>query len=482
MRRFLSLRARIALLGGGLVFLAVFAFAEGVLGLVQLGQQSQTDNSLRARAVPVASWVTSAAPAQLSAPQQYLAPADLRSGTDVFAEVLSSDGSILFSTALDRGGPPHPPAALLASAAGRDAYLYSYPYHFYARSWSRPDLGLSGYIVTGQSRQASIDGLAGVRGFLIVSGIFTIAGGLLASWAVAGRALRPLKTVAAAADEIRATRDFGRRLPDQSGKDEIGILTRSFNGMLAALQEAYDRLAASLNSQRQFIADASHELRTPLTSIRTNAGLLQRDDLAVSDRQDAAADITAEAARMSRLVEDLLTLARADAGVKLERTPVALGDLAGDVARQFRRANPERLVEDAIAPVEVVGDRDALQQLLLVLLDNAAKHTRSGGRISLEVRGADGQAVLAVSDDGDGIPASDLERIFKRFYQADPSRYRSGAGLGLSIARWIATEHGGGISAANRPSGGARFEVLLPAVPKRILRSASEPSHPSVSA
>ncbi|HEY8812367.1 MAG TPA: HAMP domain-containing sensor histidine kinase [Candidatus Dormibacteraeota bacterium] len=465
MRRLLSLRGRIALFGGLLVFLTVFAFAEGVLGLVQLGRQNQTDTSLRARAVPVASWVGSAAPEQLKAPQPYLAPADLGTGTDIFAEVLSSDGSILFSTALERGTPAQPPAGLLATAAGHEAYLYSYPYYFYARSWSRADLGLSGYIVTGQSRQASVDALAGLRGFLIVSGIFTIAGGLLASWAVAGRALRPLKTVAAAADEIRETRDFSRRLPDQSGRDEIGILTGSFNGMLAALQEAYDRLAGSLDSQRQFIADASHELRTPLTSIRTNAALLQRDDLAVGDRQDAAADITAEAARMSRLVEDLLTLARADAGVKLERAPVALGELAGAVASQFRRANPERVVEDAIAPVDVVGDRDALQQLLLVLLDNAAKHTRAGGRISVEVGEADGQAVVAVCDDGDGIPASDLERIFKRFYQADPSRYRTGAGLGLSIARWIATEHGGAISAANPPGGGARFEVLLPAAP-----------------
>jgi two-component system OmpR family sensor kinase len=466
-KRFLSLRARIALFGGLLVFLTVFAFAEGVLGLVGLGQENQTNKSLSARAVPIAGWVAGASPQQLAAAEQYLAPADLQAGTDVFAEVLATDGSVLFSTAIDRGSPPRPPASLLASARSHEAYGYDNPtdYHYYARPWSRPDLGLTGYIVTGQSQRAERDAIAGVRGFLIVSGFFTIAGGLLASWAVAGRALGPLKTVAAAADDIRATRDFSRRLPDQSGGDEIGILTKSFNGMLAALQEAYDRLAGSLDSQRQFIADASHELRTPLTSIRTNAAVLQRADLAPGDRLDAAADITAEAARMSRLVEDLLTLARADAGVKLERSPLDLGGLAGDVARQFRRANPERVVEDAIAPVEVVGDRDALQQLLLVLLDNAAKHTRAGGRISVEVRPAEGQAMVAVSDDGDGIPASDLERIFKRFYQADPSRYRSGAGLGLSIARWIATEHGGAISAANRPAGGARFEVLIPAVP-----------------
>ncbi len=218
MRRFLSLRGRIALFGGLLVFLTVFAFAEGVLGLVQLGQQNQTDKSLRARALPVASWVGSAAPEQLKAPQQYLAPADLQTGTDIFAEVLSSDGSILFTTGLERGAPPQPPAGLLASAARHEAYVYSYPYYLYARSWSRPDLGLSGHIVTGQPRQASVDALAGLRGFLIVSGFFTIAGGLLASWAVAGRALRPLKTVAATADDIRATRDFGRRLPEQSGR------------------------------------------------------------------------------------------------------------------------------------------------------------------------------------------------------------------------------------------------------------------------
>jgi signal transduction histidine kinase len=451
--------------GGLVVFFVVFGFANGVLALVRSGQESQTDKSLHARAVAVAGWIARASPEQLAV-QQYLAPADLRTSTDIFAEVLSADGSVLFSTALDAGQPFRPPATLLARAAGHESYDYVSPgYYLYATAWSRPELGKSGYIVTGQSWRAGRDSINGVQGFLLVSGIFTVAGGLLASWIVARLALRPLKTVAAAADEIRTTRDFGRRLPDQAGKDEIGVLTKSFNGMLAALQQAYDRLAASLDSQRQFIADASHELRTPLTSIRTNAAVLERADLSPGDRLDAAADVTAEAARMSRLVEDLLTLARADAGVKLERAPLDLGGLAGDVARQFRRTHPERVVEDAIAPVEVVGDKDALQQLLLVLLDNAAKHTHAGGRISVEVGPAEGQALMAVSDDGDGIPASDLERIFKRFYQADPSRYRSGAGLGLSIARWIASEHGGGVTAANRPTGGARFEVRLPAFP-----------------
>jgi two-component system, OmpR family, sensor kinase len=332
-KRFLSLRMRIALLGGALVFGTVFAFAEGVIGLVQLGQADQTHKALHANGAAVAQWVTRATPEQLTA-QQYLAPADLRSSTDIYAEVLAANGTVLFSTALDAGAPPRPPASLLSAANGHESYAYSYPYYLYARAWSRPDLGSSGYIVTGQSWLAGRNSVSGLQGFLILSGIITVAGGLLASWAVAGRALQPLKTVAATADEIRMTRDFGRRLPDQSGRDEIGILTRSFNGMLAALQEAYDRLAASLDSQRQFIADASHELRTPLTSIRTNAAVLERDDLASGDRRDAAADVAAEAARMSRLVEDLLTLARADAGVRLERAHVDLGGLGGGGALQ----------------------------------------------------------------------------------------------------------------------------------------------------
>lgn len=451
---FLSLRARVALFGALIVFGAVFAFAELLLGLVQLGQVDQTDKGLKTRADAVAAWVATASPEQLRS-QQYLAPADLAKSTDVYTEVLDADGNVLFSTGVLSGAAPSLPSSLLQNAARGHAYAYSDPLYLYARPWSRPELGLSGFVVAGQSRRAPIESLAGLRGFLIVAGTVTILLALLASWLVAGRALRPLKAVAATADQIRATRDFGRRLPATDSSGEVGVLTASFNGMLGALQEAYD-------FQRRFIADASHELRTPLTSIRTNAALLEHRDLAPGDRAEAAAEITAEAERMSRLVEDLLTLARADSGLRLERKPVALDELCLEAGRRFRRANPDRKLREAISPSAVEGDRDALLQLLLILLDNAAKHTAAGGQVEVELGASDGAARLVVADDGDGIPASDLERIFERFYQADPSRYRGGAGLGLSIARWIASEHGGTITAANRPEGGARFEVVLP--------------------
>jgi len=458
--RILSLRARVALFGGLIVFGAVFAFAEFLLGLVQLGQGNQTNKGLKTRADAVSAWVTTATPDQLRG-QQYLAPADLSSSTDVFAEVLDSDGRVVFSTGILNGSPPAPPASLLQAAAKSEAYDYlrlsgKDPFYLYSRPWSRPELGLAGYVLTGQSWRAQRDSTRGLQGFLFVAGGIAVLLGLFASWVVAGRALQPLKTVAATADEIRTTRDFRRRLPGTETKGEVGSLTASFNGMLGALQDAFD-------FQRRFIADASHELRTPLTSIRTNAALLQRADLSPSDRTEAAGDIAAEAERMSRLVEDLLTLARADAGVRLEQNAVALDQVAGEALRHFRLLNPDRRLNEELLPTAVVGDRDAILQLISILLDNAAKHTAAGGQVGVELGASEGTARLVVTDDGDGIPASDLDRIFERFYQADPSRYRGGAGLGLSIARWIASEHGGSISAANRPEGGARFEVLLPA-------------------
>ena len=190
MSRLFSLRARIAFFGTGLVLVAVVVFAALLLWLVQATQPSNTQKLLHARGATVAAWVAGAGAEQLVA-HPYPAPADLSAGTEVFAEVLGADGSLLFSTALDRGVAPSPPGAYLHVAPGHDIYGSTGSYSFDVRRWSRPDLGRDGYIVTGQSRQAAIDALAGVRGFLIISGIFTVAGGLLASWFVAGRALRP---------------------------------------------------------------------------------------------------------------------------------------------------------------------------------------------------------------------------------------------------------------------------------------------------
>jgi two-component system OmpR family sensor kinase len=282
--------------------------------------------------------------------------------------------------------------------------------------------------------------------YLLITAVVTMLAGVATIWLVAGRALRPLRTMAAVAEEVGWTQDLRRRLPAVRPRDEVGRLTEAFNAMLARLEGAQE-------SQRRFVADASHELRTPLTSIRSNAGLLQREPPPESeDARDAVGDIVAESERMSRLVDGLLTLARADAGQQLRRAPLDLAQVVEPVAR---RAGLTASLEAA----PVLGDADALTQLAWILADNARRHG-GGGTVWVRRRAPAG-AVLVVGDRGPGIPPGEEERIFARFYQPDASRSDGGTGLGLAIARWIAGQHGGRIWAGNDPSGGAVFVVEL---------------------
>jgi len=283
--------------------------------------------------------------------------------------------------------------------------------------------------------------------YLLVTALVTMVAGIATTWLVAASALRPLRMMAAVAEEVGWTRDLRRRLPAVRPRDEVGRLTEAFNAMLGRLEGAQE-------SQRRFVADASHELRTPLTSIRSNAGLLQRDPPPEPrDAREAVQDIVAESERMSRLVDGLLTLARADAGQQLRRAPL---DLARVVEPVARRAGLGTSLEEA----PVLGDADALTQLTWILADNARRHGGGNGVLWVRRRQPSG-AVLVVGDRGPGIPAGEEERIFERFYQPDVSRSDGGSGLGLAIARWIAGQHGGRIWAGNDPSGGAVFVVEL---------------------
>ncbi|HET8659288.1 MAG TPA: HAMP domain-containing sensor histidine kinase, partial [Micromonosporaceae bacterium] len=262
--------------------------------------------------------------------------------------------------------------------------------------------------------------------------------------------------------EIGRSADLSRRLPQVPHRDDVGRLAESFNAMMARLEEAYRRTAGALAAQQRFTADASHELRTPLTTVRNNAGFLRtHPEAAEGDRTAALADIEAESARMGRLVDDLLTLARADGGQRLARAPVDLGALAHEVCRQARSQHAQRSVHCAGAPVTVAGDEDALRRLLWILVDNAVSHTGDGGNIWVAVVGHGAVATVQVSDDGPGIPPGLAERIFDRFFRAESVRGRAGSGLGLSIARWVARAHGGDLTAANNDRGGASFVATL---------------------
>jgi signal transduction histidine kinase len=323
-------------------------------------------------------------------------------------------------------------------------------------------------VLAGQSTRVPQSNLSGIVGFLVISGIPTLLAALVASWLVAGRALKPLKDVAVAADDIGRTRDFGRRLASRPSRDEVAILASSFNRMLEELQDAYRNVGNALEAQRRFVADASHELRTPLTTIQGNAGLIAQGPHVTEDvLRAAAADIAAESDRMARLVDRMLTLARADSGLQLELAPVELRSLVTEVCRQASAVHSDTAIRVDAAEATVAGDQDALRQLLWILLDNALRHARS--RISVSVTVDGDWARLMVGDDGAGIAPADRERVFERFYKVEASRTApttsrtvNGAGLGLSIARWITDQHRGRIIAAGSPDGGAGLFVDLP--------------------
>jgi signal transduction histidine kinase len=236
--------------------------------------------------------------------------------------------------------------------------------------------------------------------------------------------------------------------------------------MLEQVEAANQQLTVALEAQRRFVADASHELRTPLTTIRGNADLLAQGPAVTEDVRAAAAhDIASESERMSRLVDHLLTLAQADAGQHLELTPISLRPLIDSVCRQAQAIHEDRRFHNVgLTDASVEGDADAVVQLLWILVDNGVKFTKPGGSVEVGLRQHDSTVLLTVADDGIGVSADDLDRIFERFYQADPARSNKGAGLGLSIARWIVEEHHGTIRVRNNTGPGCTFTVSLPLV------------------
>ena len=443
----MSLRLRLALFGAAVVALTLVLFGALLYTLLGRSVTTNQDDALHSRAREAVAAMNRTSDL---APRAPVAPADLRTSTDVFVEVVDQGWSVIYSTGELNGAPPTIAPALRIAAAQRagGAFDTEDGIRLYALPFS------GGYVVTGQSTRVLQSNLSGVVGFLVISGVPTLIAALAASWLVAGRALKPLKDVAGAADDIGRARDFGRRLPKRRSRDEVALLSTSFNRMLDQLQDSFE-------AQRRFVADASHELRTPLTTIQGNAGLLARGP-AVSREvlRAAAADIAAETARMTRLVDRMLTLARADSGLKLELAPVEVGSVVIEVCRQAQTVHLDRRLESASTAATILGDEDAIRQLLWILLDNGLRHARS--RVSVTLTSEGGWARLTVADDGPGIRADEREQVFERFYRSDRARAGHGAGLGLSIARWIVEQHHGRIVAGESPGGGAAMYVDLP--------------------
>ncbi len=342
----------------------------------------------------------------------------------------------------------------LRFAAGRDqpAFAFQNIYVQYARST--------------ESLDNTIGKLWLFLGLGVLGGTVLAA---LAGIAVAGRAMRPIAALTATAREIATTRDPSRRMPAPENDDEVGELTITLEQMLRQLDAARSETEQMMQSQREFVADASHELRTPLTSILANLELLQ-ERLDEAERRGEEGEIVSSALRssrrMSRLVSDLLLLARADAGRTGSRRECDLSEVAAAAVSEVRPvANGRRVTIDDEGPVPVEGNPDELHRLALNLLDNGLRHTPQGTEITVSVERRNGDAVLEVSDDGPGLPAGMEDQVFSRFVRGNgPADLTpdTGTGLGLAIVKAVATSHGGEVEAGASATGGARFTVRLP--------------------
>lgn len=271
--------------------------------------------------------------------------------------------------------------------------------------------------------------------------------------------LKPLEKIKTTAASIAETDNLSTRIEWNGAQDELGELVQSFNRTMERLEQLF-------TLQQRFIGDVSHELRTPLTSVLGHLEIIERYGFD-EESLDAA---HREAERMARMVNDLLLLARADAGeLKIDLYPIDLETIALEVYQQISLLAKDRKLDitlERIEPVRIQGNADRIRQLLLNLLNNSIKFTNDGGKIMLSVYQENQTAIITVQDTGIGISKNNMSKIFDRFFQADEARVRrsesDGAGLGLSIVRWIVNIHGGTISVTSTQSKGSLFRVEIP--------------------
>jgi signal transduction histidine kinase len=301
-----------------------------------------------------------------------------------------------------------------------------------------------------------------VRLFLALGVLAGAALALLAGLATATRAMAPVTRLTDTARAITRTRDPSLTIPHPESRDEVYELATTLESMLHALSEARGETEATLARQRQFVADASHELRTPLTSVLANLELLEME--LEGEQREAAASALRSSRRMRRLVADLLLLARADAGRVAPHVPVDLSEVVAEAAGELEPvAGDHQISVSAPSGAVVEGARDELHRLTLNLLENALRHTDPGTAVEASVERVNGQVILAVEDDGPGIPPELHDKVFERFFRGAGDRSGS-SGLGLSIVRAVARSHGGTVALADPLDGrGARFVVRFPA-------------------
>ncbi|NQT74387.1 MAG: HAMP domain-containing protein [Chloroflexi bacterium] len=318
----------------------------------------------------------------------------------------------------------------------------------------------SGALVVGRSTEDIDDALHGLRQILIISNLVTLAVAGAGGIFLARRALKPVDDIAQTTLEIEKSGDLSQRIPVNT-KDELGRLATALNQMIERLEKAFKR-------QQQFTGDASHELRTPLAIIEAESTLALEKDRSAEEYRQSLETVTQEAENMSNIIDQLLALARADAGKEqLTFEEIQLDELLRDVASDadvLCREKGLKFEFGSIEDVTVRGDNSGLRQLFLNLLNNSIRYTPSGGSITISLAKEGNQAIASLTDTGIGIPEDEIPNVFERFYRVDKARSRAdgGSGLGLAICKHIAEVHGGSVEVESRQGEGSTFSVRLP--------------------
>jgi heavy metal sensor kinase len=455
-----SIRLRLTLWYVLLLAVILAAFSAGIYLTLRHNLYANLDDSLETRV------------AELLPSVRYDGSAPTLAGTistgnidpeEQFVRVYDSWGQLTFDNSGDESEGPADRQAVEVALAGRTATrgadFNGEPFRVRVVPITQ-DGAIAGALEVGRAADDAADTLGSLLLILGVAYPVTLALASLGGVFLASRALAPIDKLTRLAHRISAE-DLSQRLDLRLPDDEIGRLARTFDDMIARLDDAFRR-------QRQFTADASHELRTPLTAVKGQVEVALNRPREPDAYREVLQNVNEEVDRLIRLVGSLLTLARADAGqIPLSPETVDVGDLVSAAVEQVRPAAQQRNVELVLAPgppVTLRADEDLLLQLLLNLLDNAVKYTPSGGRVSAGWTADGARVELWVRDTGAGIAPEHLPHIFDRFYRADKARSRAegGVGLGLSICRWIAEAHGGSISVESAPGQGSTFTARFP--------------------
>lgn len=323
--------------------------------------------------------------------------------------------------------------------------------------------GTTAEILVGQPLAPVETALEGLSDTFLIVGIAALLFGPLAGWLLANTATRPMRRMASVAEGVDGG-DLSIRMPTGNTRDEARQLAESFNGMLDRLEETFDQ-------QRAFVADASHDLRTPLTVVRGQIEVLTRDpDPSAEEVRRVSGLVSQATARMEVMVEDLLLLARSESAEGLDLEALSPGPLLAGEIDGLAFEDDRKLRLGSLTERRVRIDRQQISRAVSNLITNAVAHTSPGGKIEVSALDRGDWVVLAVDDDGPGIPESERDRIFDRFARLDRARTSSagGSGLGLAIVKAIAEAHGGRVRCSDSPLGGARFEIELPAAPANL--------------